>query len=69
MGQLGTAMKAIILVLMLFVCTNAQHITEELNDDSSVIGNDQNQYSNRIAFGESGNHFFKKFFEPHIIFH
>lgn len=48
-------MKSIILVLTLVVYSDAKHFIEEHNVDSSEVENDQNQYSNRIAFGESGN--------------
>lgn len=46
-------MKIIILVLFLSVCTDARQ-NRKLRNETSEIEEFQNEYSNRIAFGESG---------------
>jgi hypothetical protein len=45
-------MKVVILFLFLFVCSNARQIKMLRNETSEEF---QNEYSNRIAFGEYGN--------------
>lgn len=55
-------MKIINFVLIVFVCCNARQF-KELRNGPSEIEKFQNEYSNRIAFGESGIKFFKTIFK------